>query len=264
MKIVKPGIEIMEQDESLGLEGALRHIERIGRVCYKSEDKITEDSYKKFVRMLEDKGHGAMLEHGTLYLKVSMDEMNSLCMASIEKYSSFPDGSDWVNITTNYRAVFESGYIKRLLNYMTVPNEKHERRVSIKFTCDRGVSHEFVRNRGKLGNAFAQESTRYCDYNKGEGVVYCYPVWLKKDELPNFEFCLKQNESRYIDWRIKGWSPQQARGFLAHFLKTELIITAFMSDWKHFLSLRAAPSAHPSAQELAYMVKEEFEKRGYL
>ena len=75
---------------------------------------------------------------------------------------------------------------------------------------------------------------------------------------------MEVNEVQYLAALEKGWQPQQARGYLNHFLKTELIITAFMSDWKHFLSLRAAPSAHPSAQELAYMVKEEFEKRGYL
>ena len=264
MKIVKPGVEIMEQDVSLGLEGALRHIERIGRVCYKSEDRITEDSYKKFVKMLEDKGHGAMLEHGTLYLNLYLAEMDSLCLGSIKEYSFFPDGADWVNITTNHRAVFESSYSESLIKCVVAPNEKHERRVSVKFICDRGVSHEFVRNRGKLGNAFAQESTRYCDYNKGEGVAYCYPVWLKDEDKKDFDRAMLINAAQYQAWRESGWQPQQARGFLAHFLKTELIITAFMSDWKHFLSLRAAPSAHPSAQELAYMVKEEFEKRGYL
>ena len=263
MKIVKPGIEIMEQDVSLGLEGALRHIERIGRGCYKSEDRITEDSYKKFVKMLEDKGHGAMLEHGTVYLIVPTYEAQEV-LAVIGKYSV-----SWVNhirkfhaITTNYRTLYENNLLDLMTKKWVV--DGHERRVSVRFVCDRGVSHEFVRNRGKLGNAFAQESTRYCDYNKAEGVAYCLPIWLTDEQRQKFEDACRINECWYEQARVMwGWQPQQARGFLNHFLKTELIITAFMSE-EHFLSLRAAPSAHPSAQELAYMVKEEFENRGWL
>jgi thymidylate synthase (FAD) len=149
--------------------------------------------------------------------------------------------------------------------FFVKPSERHEKRVSVKFTCDRGVSHEFVRNRGRRGNGFAQESTRYVSYNKEDGVVYCYPVWLKEQEdFVDFEADLLINEASYRKWSNKGWQPQQARGFLNHFLKTELIITACMSDWRHFFSLRADPSAHPSAQQLAFPLKEEFVRRGWL
>jgi len=260
MKIVEPAFEILEQENEYTLESVLKHIERVGRVCYKSEDKITGDSYKKFVAMLENNGHGAMLEHGTVYLM----EADALPFDfSANKYSKYIKHKHSF-VTTNYRVIVENGLKDRIEPYISKKENSHERWVSVKFTCDRGVSHEFVRNRGRYGNAFAQESTRYCDYNKGNGVVFCRPVWLEDKDFIDFENSLYLIEHQYNDWREKGWQPQQARGFLNHFLKTELIITGMMSDWEHFFSLRADSHAHPSAQQLAYPLKEEFIKRGWL
>jgi thymidylate synthase (FAD) len=278
----------MEQDDSEGLAGVLKHIERVGRVCYKSEDKITEDSYEKFVTSLQEKGHGAMLEHGTVYLygcdahptgfelkdklgnvspNITHHEIELLIKNKWTK-TNWDEKHNQFYITTNYRVLtdgFLVEFVEKVEPFFTYLSAKHEKRVSVKFTCDRGVSHEFVRNRGKYGNAFAQESTRYCNYNKGDGVVYCFPVWLEDRLLDDFENFCKQNEEQYnkvsFEWQ---WAPQQARGFLNHFLKTELIITAMMSDWEHFFSLRADSRAHPSAQELAYPLKEEFVKRGWI
>jgi len=278
-KIIEPGFEIIEQDISSGLIGMYKHIEQIGRVCYKSEDKITGNSYSKFVSMLLDKKHGAMLEHGTLYLQFPEQtdpptyyyytpDLNHFLWSN--KYTRTNTIDRIKYVTANYRVIYENALPLSILDFISDCTEYHERRVSVKFTCDRGVSHEFVRNRGGNndphkggGNAFAQESTRYCNYSK-KGVVYCRPVWLKNDEFTWFQTLCEENEKQYLQALERGWPPQQARGYLNHFLKTELIITAMMSDWEHFLSLRADSHAHPSAQQLAYPLKEEFIKRGWL
>lgn len=163
MKLVKPSFEIWEQPS--GLVGIYKQIERCGRVCYKSSNKITEDSAKPFVDRMIKSGHGAMLEHGTVYLKVPYSEAHSILPVDsdwvVDNYCSNPysivkgDGEDYY-ITSNYRVLVENGWLDDL-KYSCEPTEYHERRVCVHFVCDRGVSHEFVRHRVM---SFAQESTR--------------------------------------------------------------------------------------------------------
>jgi thymidylate synthase (FAD) len=261
MKVVEPGFEIIEQEDSSGTDGILKHIERVGRVCYKSEDRITDNSYVKFVNMLEEKKHGAMLEHGTVYLE-GVEGLNFDFEKNHYSVYNKPRNSF---VTTNWRVIVENGLKDRVEHFISKMSSYHERRVTVKFTCDRGVSHEFVRNRGKRGNAFAQESTRYCNYGKNGGVAYCFPVWIKEEgDRKEFENFCGENERQYLDRIRSGWEPQQARGYLNHFLKTELVITAFTSDWNHFFSLRADSRAHPSARQLAEPLKEEFQKRRWI
>lgn len=299
MKLIKPSFKIWNQPA--GLEGVYKQIEKVGRVCYKSEDKMTEDSAKPFVERMTKSGHGAMLEHGTVYLKVpaNIDEAGNFldevptwtkCKLVEEK-----DGNWWA-ITTNYRVLvehFAEEYIEYILeNYLCEPTEFHEKRVTVKFICDRGVSHEFVRHRVM---SFAQESTRYCNYSKdkfGNELTFIIPNWLDipegNYEIPAFwdkETCklmskyagdentyasiqtflsgIGLSEQQYLSLIEDGWKPQQARAILPNALKTELVVTGFASDWKHFFELRCAPNAHPQAQELAIPLKEEFVKRGY-
>lgn len=277
MKLIKPSYEIIEPT-GYALEDILKHIETIGRTCYKSEDKIADDSYKKFVEMLINREHGAMLEHGTAYLHICnyyWEDVqkyidNKYSNVNYELYGTYDSncsGEDFdAYITANYRTIIENGWIDDL-QYMCEPTKYHEKRVSVKFTCDRGVSHEYVRNRGGDGNAFAQESTRYCNYLKekfGLSVTYCKPIWLKEEEREEFEADMRINEATYFKWLEKGWIAQQARGFLNHFLKTELIITGAVSNWKHFFSLRDDIAAHPSARELAAPLHQEFINRGWV
>lgn len=158
MRIIKPSFEIWNQEE--GLEGIYKQIERAGRVCYKSEDKITEDSAKGFVGRMVKLGHGAMLEHGTVYLKiigVFLDPTNCdvdyghyvVNHYTKNKYSIvvIKHDEDWksnVYITTNLRVLVENGWMDDL-QYLCEPTEYHEKRVTVHFVCDRGVSHkEFV------------------------------------------------------------------------------------------------------------------------
>lgn len=172
MKLIKPSFTILHQ--APGLEGVYKQIELAGRTCYKSEDKITPDSAKAFVDRMIASGHGAMLEHGTVYLMKESEfihtyihpegkekqKYNPLLKYYNNKYSYVRQ--DYTNtgliyVTTNLRVLVENGWMDDL-KYICEPTEYHEKRVCVKFICDRGVSHEFVRHRVF---SFAQESTRY-------------------------------------------------------------------------------------------------------
>ena len=331
MKLCRPLFEIWEQ--SAGLEGVYKQIERVGRVCYKSEDKIIEDSAKPFVDRMIKSGHGAMLEHGTVYLKFLWNGGTcELCNQAlpcklldkycINKYSIVNYNGNDIYITTNFRVLVENGWLDDL-QYICEPTEFHEKRVTVHFVCDRGVSHEFVRHRVM---SFAQESTRYCNYSKdkfGNELTFIIPCWLDipegraywhdginyrvgaTEENPfgesvNFkawvnkksnyvEVCdyiqaldsaekayfrlMDKWENRVADIRyttgFKGnpWTPQQARAVLPNSLKTELVVTGFISDWNHFFDLRARGTTgapHPQAKELAEPLMKEFIARKYI
>lgn len=277
MKLIKPYFEIIEQEP--GLEGIYKQIELAGRTCYKSEDKITPDSAKGFVDRMIKSGHGAMLEHGTVYLKVPVnidiapDFLDDVATWTKCKLVQENTGNWWA-ITTNYRRIIECNYLDHL-KYICEPTEYHEKRVCVRFICDRGVSHEFVRHRVF---SFAQESTRYCNYSKdkfGNELTFILPCWCSSLELLYwdpynvtdemvFQDSLLREERNYKILLDKGWTPQQARAVLPNALKTELVMTGFISDWKHFFELRCDKAAHPQARELAIPLQEEFVKRGYI
>lgn len=293
MKLLKPSFEILEQQP--GIDGIYKMIESAGRTCYRSEDKITPDSAAAFADRMIKSGHGAMLEHGTVYLKIG--RYNSVEDRYIEtKYEENPysvvnyNGDNWTYyITTNLRVLVENGWMDDL-KYICEPTEYHEKRITVRFICDRGVSHEFVRHRVF---SFAQESTRYCNYSKdkfGNEITFTLPCWVDEAQLGNhnskdiieeagdvgqwakdseiselvFLLSLAESEERYLSLLNLGWKPQQARAVLPNSLKTELVMTGFTSDWEHFFELRDAGSAHPQAQELAKPLHEEFIKRGYI
>lgn len=279
MKMVKPSFEIWEQ--SVGLEGVYKQIEKVGRVCYKSEDKITEDSAKPFVDRMIKSGHGAMLEHGTVYLYIRRKGNESLEVDRylINPYSkvlfrAYPNSRDMgIYITTNLRVLVENGWLDDL-QYICEPTEYHERRVTVHFVCDRGVSHEFVRHRVM---SFAQESTRYCNYSKdkfGGEITFVLPNWMtspiwdENDKAGHiFLQTMKISEDVYLELLSEGWTPQQARAVLPNSLKTELVVTGFTSDWNHFFDLRARGTTgapHPQAKELAEPLMKEFITRKYI
>lgn len=330
MKLIKPSFEIWNQPA--GLEGVYKQIEKVGRVCYKSEDKITEDSAKPFVDRMINSKHYAMLEHGTVYLKIPFGKMldngefenEALAHWFVDNpYSWVKTGGvgteDCWYVTSNYRVLIEKDLL-HTLQYLCEPTEFHEKRITVHFVCDRGVSHEFVRHRVM---SFAQESTRYCNYSKdkfGNEITFIIPCWLDIPEgkaywhdginyrvgvteenifgesvnpkawsnkesncvevhdyiqaLDNAEKAylrlMSAWENRVTDRRyvtgFKGnpWTPQQARAVLPNALKTELVVTGFVSDWKHFFFLRTPMNAHPQARELAIPLQEEFIERKYI
>lgn len=286
MRLIEPSFEIW--DQPAGLEGVYKQIEKVGRVCYKSEDKITEDSAKGFVDRMIKSGHGAMLEHGTVYLKVTCKDTDCVTLSMFyghNKYSKVTHSEDnkVYYITTNYRVLVENNHLGDL-KYLCEPTEFHEKRVTVHFVCDRGVSHEFVRHRVF---SFAQESTRYCNYSKdkfGNEITFIKPCFLDdsklalygpyhtviRDKSPESIFIASLNnaEKDYIDLIDLGWKPQEARAVLPNALKTELVVTGFASDWQHFFRLRSriaeTGKPHPQAQELADPLMDEFVKRGIM
>lgn len=192
MKIIKPYVEQMTPPID-GME-FLKTIERAGRICYKSEEKITNDSAPTFVAMLLRNGHEAMIEHA--------------------------------------------------------PS------ISMKFVCDRGVSHEIVRHRLF---SFAQESTRYCNYGKADEITVIEPCfWVLGVDVATenhmygcWETAMYNAEDSYLYMIASGATPQQARSVLPNSLKTEIIVTGNLREWRHFFKLRTAKTAHPQMQEVA-------------
>lgn len=308
MKLIESSVQIIEEKDPYKM------IELAGRTCYKSEDKITENSAKEFVDRMIKLGHGAMLEHGTIYLNVPEQTYTETLEDEFGKFNNPNNGLvdryrknkySKVNsvaadeelrkkypkvrpfklthhyITTNLRVIVENGW-EEDLEWQCEPTEHHEKRITAKFTCDRGVSHEFVRHRVF---SFAQESQRYCNYNKDKfnnELTFIKPTWLNiptgdytywdgdwcdidnmKIQLPsdngiadNFLWCLNNAGMQYRLLINKGLKPQEARGVLPNATKTELVMTGFESDWEHFLSLRTSKNAHPDAQQLSLKLKE--------
>ena len=277
MKLIEPSVEILEQ--SSGLDGIYKQIEIAGRTCYKSEENITEDSAKGFVDRMIKSGHGAMLEHGPVYLSYRID-YNSNPLSNgydenrerevksfISKYCSNKYSkvnyyniyyANHIAITTNYRVLVENNWLDDL-QYICEPTEHHEKRITAKFICDRGVSHELVRHRVF---SFAQESTRYCNYGKdkfGNELTFIKPSTLDNQKTYSYiEFynILETIEKEYLLFLEEGWKPQEARAVLPNCLKTEIVMTGFESDWEHFFELRCAKTAHPDMQVLANKLKE--------
>lgn len=194
MKIIKPDVEFITP-----VDGAiiLKRLEECGRVCYKSEDKITEDSAPKFVAGIIKRGHEAVLEH-----------------------CSF----------------------------------------TVKFICDRGVSHEIVRHRLA---SYCQESTRYCNYSKegfGSEITVIEPCFFNpySSEYGTWEIACRQAEKFYFDLiNHYGCTPQEARSVLPNSLKTEVVMTANIREWRHFLKLRCSPAAHPQMREVALILLDK-------
>lgn len=200
MKIINASYEIMKLDDG---EEILKFIEKCGRTCYKSEDKITKDSAKGFVKRILDNGHHSVIEH------ISM---------------------------------------------------------TVKFICDRGVTHELVRHRLV---AYSQESTRYCNYSKGKfggELTFIKPCFWKEDYSNFFYRCWKSAchsaEKNYLDFvKSDNIKPEQARSVLPNSLKTEIVTTANLREWRHIFTLRTSKAAHPQMREIMVPLLKEVKSR---
>ena len=288
MKLIKPAFEIIEQQA--GLEGIYKMIELAGRTCYKSEDRITENSAKEFVDRLIKSGHTSVLEHGSIYLYIETDTEPSLMVKEIINFYKYNKYSH-VNtkyildkdqdshtpliigykyyISTNLRVCIENDR-KEFLNpsLLCEPTEYHEKRVCVRYTSDIHFYKDCTRHRVF---SWAIESTRFCNYIKqkfGSSISFATPIWLKDEEQKEFKEDLKTIESIYFKWINKGWQPQQAAYFLIQGTKAEVIMTGFVSDYKHFFDLRSEISKtgqpHPTVLELVEPLRQEFIKRGYI
>lgn len=284
MKLVKQSFEFINQTD-FSLIGIKKHIERCARVSYKSEDKITDTSYEKFVNMLESRGHDRPLEFGTVHLKMESSKFQGFMQAlyaegifnNIWIKSNYNEGVMY--ITTNYR--YYSDITKHLPNikeYFTEEdNEYYPKRYTVHMILDRGVMDEF---RTHVGLSHLAESTRYCNYSKhkfGNEVTFIKPCWLNIPlgdygiaSLPGdnilwltggariFVDSLLEAEDYYMTLLSEGWTPQQARSVLPLGIKSELISCGFKDAWENFMGRRDAPDAHPMAQEIAKPMHEKF------
>ena len=190
MKLINSSFEIITP-ESYSLDNVFKMIELCGRCRYHSYDKITPDSSTKFVDRMIKSGHLSSLEHGTIYLYREFDG-NKLAEQDYDGWTQMyvnnpysvigikyrTDGVYQVYVTTNYRVIIENALEDDLQYMVDQPMDHHERRYTVRFVCDRGVSHEFVRHRHF---SFSQESTRYCNYSKDKfdnEIKYIIPTWL--------------------------------------------------------------------------------------
>lgn len=294
MKLIETSAEFIPQED------LYKQIELAGRTCYKSEDKITEDSAKGFVDRMIKSNHLAMLEHGTVYLKFSDYEVKlNPGLASKyanNKYTKSHFSHEYLNwyVTTNIRVLVENGWLGDL-KYLCEPTEYHEKRYTFKVNTSIGVSREFNRHRV---NSIAEQSTRFCNYNTGKfdnQVAFCIPAWLTlnsgmyevkhltidgvsdtyfvgdgyfipvSNNSPENKFIMRRmsNEQDYLEDINDGLKPQQARENLPLCTATEVVYTAFASDWKHFFDLRyfeTTGKVHPNMLELTTKMKRVAEE----
>lgn len=306
MKIVNSSHEIWERPGK-NENDILRFIERVGRVCYKSEDRISKGSAEKFVSKLMVRKHDPVLEHGSLMFRTGLDILAAIKkeVAYLEHYCGFKSflrftdnihegygivsgniraWRDFISVNVAWTGVipahmysviydyprlfpeYHTGVLKdtvdmfRCLESITVDDLQtvtehlvhHD--ITMKFICDRGVTHEVVRHRPA---SFAQESTRYCNYSGdkfGNEITVVMPSWCEADtEVYNeWKASCENAETRYI-WMTQqmGCTPQEARSVLPSSTKAELVMTAAIGEWGHFFKLRTASGAHPDMRALA-------------
>jgi len=283
MQLIDSSYEIWNQDcDFISMQ---KQIEKAGRICYKSENSTTEESYKSFVERMIKSKHHAMLEQGTVYL-YDFCETNTDHFADfinlIEKYKKNPyskvvvktvkDNDNNLNnichayITTNYRVIIENGWESDLKYITKEIYDDFEKRITVHFTLDCGIGREFTRHRVF---SFAQESTRYCSYNKdkfGNEITFIKPFWYgsgltKKQDYAFLNLC-EEAEKAYLEILNVGGTAQEAREVLPLATKSELVMTGFINDWKHFFDLRALGTTgapHPGAKKLAEPLMKDFQ-----
>lgn len=197
MRVIEPYFEIL--DDIQGQE-ILKRLETYGRVCYKSEDRISDGSAEKFIKNILSRGHESVIEH---------------------------------------------------------------EKISVRIICDRGVTHEIVRHRIA---SYSQESTRYCNYcdNKfGSELTFIRPVFWKddKEKMDIWENCMQEIENTYNKLIAQGAHPQEVRSILPNSLKTEIVVTMNLREWRHFFKLRTSKRAHPQMRQVASALLCEFRKQ---
>jgi len=290
MKLIKPSVEILEQGP--GLQGIYDMIELCGKTSYKSPVKGGEEA-KKFVEARINEGHLAVLEFGTVYLRIDSQGQisNSIWKIWGSPYSKLNYTGGINYLTTNYRVLVERDALDAL-EYLCEPTEYHIKRYCARFITDRGVSHELVRHRTM---SFCQESTRYCNYSKdkfGNELTFIIPSWSGNmregvfDDAMSLDWYWHSTDGRepmivngketqflgvfnkaeqcYLEAIKLGCTPQEARQVLPNAIKTEICMCGFEEDWKHFFDLRCAKNAHPDMQVLANQLKDKFEEQGLI
>ena len=294
MKLIRQDFNIVNQ-KGFSIKDIKKHIEYCARISYKSQDRITDDSYEKFVNMLESRGHDRPLEFGTVHLKMPWKTFNNFAGFCVSKgfwdscwikYNIDRESEDkMVYITTNYRYYKKLGTLKPLYGYIDIEeffteedNKFYPKRYTVHFITSRGIMDEF---RTHVGLSHLAESTRYCNYSKGKfdnQVTFVIPSWcnsliegseqkyslfeINRDEIV-FMDALRNAQNSYLSLLKLGWKPQEARDVLPLGIKSELISCGFEDAWKNFFYRRCDLSAHPMAREIATKVRDKFKELGY-
>lgn len=274
MNLVESSTQILQQNGG-SIANMIKFITKIGYTCYKTNKEITDEAAASFVDSLIKKGHGAMLEHGTVFLAIPAEKMKneqvSRIVSNLISYHLWTRYTEkimndkmYLIIVTNFRVIVENNLQQFMKDYWYIPTQDERKcRPTVKFIIDRGVSHEAVRHRTL---SYAQESTRYCNYLKekfGASVTFIQPDWIKPEDQAEFEEDCATIEKLYFKWIDKGYPAQLSRYFLINGTKTELVITGFADDWQHFFDLRALDKtgpAHPDMKKLALPLYQEFLK----
>lgn len=284
MKLIKQSFQFVNQ-KGFTLKDIYKHIEYCARISYKSQDRITDTSYEKFVNMLESRGHDRPLEFGTVHLKMEFSKFQGFMQAL---YAEGIFNDIWIKsnynervmyITTNYRYYSDiTKCLPKIKEYFTEEDNKYyPKRYTVHMILDRGVMDEF---RTHVGLSHLAESTRYCNYSKhkfGNEVTFIKPCWLNiplgdygiaslvGDNILGlsggarvFVESLLDAEDYYMTLLGEGWTPQQARSVLPLGIKSELISCGFEDAWSNFFKRRDASDAHPMAQEIAKPMHEKF------
>lgn len=282
MKLIEQSFEILEQKD-FTLKGIKQFIERCGRVCYKSENRITDDSYEKFVNMLVKRDHARPLEFGTVHLKIKYSEFQAFMQALYTEgiyndiWIKVNGDGEFFYITTNYRYyLYIIKHFPWISTYFDELNSNfYPKRYTVHFITNRVTMDSF---RTHVALSHLGESTRYCNYSKDKfnnEITFVLPPHVnthcpnKKQEGPSFldimwsDAC-KKAEDYYFSLIKGGWAPQQARDVLPLSVKSELISCGFVEAWENFFYRRCDNAAHPMARELANKVKDEFIKRNYI
>lgn len=289
MKLIESSVELLKQEP--GIAGINKMIELAGRTCYKSEDKITEDSAEAFVQRMINSHHTAMLEHGTiyLYLEVNKDNATSKFEYPLSGYTAHYNWRDVVGniraryasneysrafsmtdengiykvyITTNLRVIHENKWFDDL-QFICESTEFHEKRITLRFQADIHFYKDSTRHRK---HSFAIESTRWINYMKekfGMSISFMKPTWIKQEDIPELEEDCKIIENIYAKWINKGYKAEHAAYFLNQGVAATVVITAFASDWRHFFDLRyfeKTGKVHPDMLDIVTKAKNVLEE----
>lgn len=282
--IIKPSVERIDEKDNL------KRIELAGRVCYKSEKKITEGSARAFCDQILKRGHTSVLEHSNVIVRVSLGTALHIERAGQEykkithkhpmlTESFSPEGwifsgnvRAWYDILTTTRLVglgltfsgdplLSTGGEWDLTPFVISEDELSDEkrqihsRITLRITCDRGVSHELVRHRVM---SFSQESTRYVNYGR-RGYTFIEPWWWEHQSgvIKHFMLYTMQHSVDVYQAMIdEGATPQLARAVLPTQIKTEVVVTGTPLQWAEFIRLRADKAAHPDMQRIARLVRD--------
>ena len=280
-ELIKPSVERIDEKDNL------KRIELAGRVCYKSEKKITDESALDFCTKILQRGHTSVLEHSNVIVKVPV-LLGTKILDAMALFKKVTGERSWLHIDAAHETWLISGNVRAWHQTLTVGSStltftgdpildvndltdltpyvisedeltdaerQIHSRITLRITCDRGVSHEIVRHRVM---SFSQESTRYVNYGK-RGFVFVEPWWWDSGDnrrneilLGSMDYSAKAYEALIAD----GASPQLARAVLPNMIKTEIVVTATPEQWEAFLRLRLSKAAHPDMQRVARLVLE--------